>query len=86
LIEAMGRGALILYLKTPENTEVAGGIGIAFEAHSLPQVIQQVLAMRESERDQLRKAALERVRERYSWDVVTDQYEALFRSLCPGRG
>jgi len=86
LIEAMGRGALILYLKTPENTEVAGGIGIGFEAHSLPQAIQQVLAMRESERDQLRKAALERVRERYSWDVVTNQYEALFRSLCPGRG
>ncbi len=31
LIEAMGRGAVVLYLNTPENAEVAGGVGIAFE-------------------------------------------------------
>jgi glycosyltransferase involved in cell wall biosynthesis len=86
LIEAMGRGALILYLKTPENCEVAGGIGIEFEYDTLPQAIAQSLAMPESEREALREAALQRVRERYSWDVVTDQYEALFRELCPGRG
>lgn len=86
LIEAMGRGALILYLKTPENCEVAGGIGIEFEAHTLPAAIEQALAMPEDQRNHLRKAALERVRERYSWDVVTDQYEALFKELCPGRG
>jgi len=86
LIEAMGRGALILYLKTPENCEVAGGVGIEFELHSLAAAIEQALAMPESERNRLREAALQRVRERYSWDVVTDQYEALFRELCPGHG
>ena len=32
LIEAMGRGALTLYLDTPENAEVAGGAGIPFHA------------------------------------------------------
>ena len=32
LIEAMGRGALTLYLDTPENAEVAGGAGIPFIA------------------------------------------------------
>ncbi len=32
LIEAMGRGALVLYRNTPENAEVAGGAGIPFEA------------------------------------------------------
>ena len=31
LIEAMGRGALVLYRNTPENAEVAGGAGIPFE-------------------------------------------------------
>ncbi|MCP5111956.1 MAG: glycosyltransferase family 1 protein, partial [bacterium] len=31
LIEAMGRGALTLFLDTDENREVAGGAGIAFE-------------------------------------------------------
>ena len=31
LIEAMGRGALVLYRNTPENAEVAEGCGIPFE-------------------------------------------------------
>jgi glycosyltransferase involved in cell wall biosynthesis len=86
LIEAMGRGALILYLRTPENEEVAGGVGLGFEADELPARMREVLAMPEAERERLRQAAMERVRQRYSWDVVTDQYEALFRELCPGRG
>jgi glycosyltransferase involved in cell wall biosynthesis len=86
LIEAMGRGALILYLETLENTEVAGGVGVPFRADSLPQAIRRVLAMSDAEREERRQLSLARVRERYSWEVVTDQYEALFRELCPGRG
>lgn len=86
LIEAMGRGALILYLETLENTEVAGGVGIPFRADNLPDAIRQVLAMSDEERAERRRLSLERVRQRYSWEVVTDQYEALFRQLCPARG
>jgi len=86
LIEAMGRGALILYLKTPENCEVAGGAGIEFEQDSLPEAIRHALAMSDEDRDAFRAAALERVRQRYSWDVVTDQYETMFGELCKGRG
>jgi glycosyltransferase involved in cell wall biosynthesis len=86
LIEAMGRGALILYLDTAENREVAGETGIAFQADQLPQAMQKVLSMEEADREALRKAALERVRQRYSWEVVTDQYETLLRNLCQGRG
>lgn len=86
LIEAMGRGALVLYLKTPENCEVAGGAAIEYEAGGLPEAMEQALRMPESERERLRRAALERVRERYSWEVVTDQYEGLFKELCQGRG
>ena len=86
LIEAMGRGALILYLETPENIEVAGGIGIPFRLDTLSDAMRWALKMPEGERELLRAAALERVRQRYSWDVVTDQYEALFRELCQGHG
>lgn len=86
LIEAMGRGALILYLETPENIEVAGGIGIPFRLDTLSDAMRWALEMPEGERELLRAAALERVRQRYSWNVVTDQYEALFRELCQGRG
>ena len=83
LIEAMGRGALILYLETAENTEVAGGIGLPFTAETLPAVMQRALDMSPEERAAWQQKAVDRVRERYSWSAVTDAYEALFRRLCP---
>jgi glycosyltransferase involved in cell wall biosynthesis len=86
LIEAMGRGALTLYLDTPENQEVAGGAGIAFTHDNLSAVMEQVLHMSEEERESWRQRATNRVRERYSWDAVTDAYEKLLTRLaCSGR-
>ncbi len=82
LIEAMGRGALTLYLDTPENAEVAGGAGIAFTPDSLGDVMRRVLDMPEMERDKWRARAMERVRSRYSWDAVTDAYEKLLTELA----
>jgi glycosyltransferase involved in cell wall biosynthesis len=86
LIEAMGRGALVLYLNTPENHEVAGQAGVPFESEDdLARQLAHVLAMTDDERDQLRRNAIDRVRERYSWDAVTDAYERLFQSLASAR-
>lgn len=83
LIEAMGRGALVIYLKTRENEEVAGGAAIPFtDEHDLAAVIRRVLDMPESQRDALRQAALDRVQTRYSWDAVTSAYENLFLRLA----
>jgi len=82
LIESMARGALTLYLDTPENTEVAGGAGIPFTHQNLSDQIQSVLAMPESERNALRESARLRVAERYSWDAVTAAYERLLEGLC----
>jgi glycosyltransferase involved in cell wall biosynthesis len=82
LIEAMGRGALTLYLDTAENTEVAGGTGLAFRRDTLPQVLERALNMPEAEREALRNQARERVRSRYSWDAVTDAYEKLLTRLA----
>jgi glycosyltransferase involved in cell wall biosynthesis len=81
LIEAMGRGALVLYRNTPENAEVAGDAGIPFEPAELAAKIRAVLDMPEEERETFRRSALERVRRRYSWDAVTDAYEGLLRKL-----
>jgi glycosyltransferase involved in cell wall biosynthesis len=81
LIEAMGRGALVLYRNTPENDEVAGGAGIPFEPEELAAKIELALAMPEDQRDVLRRKAMDRVRERYSWDAVTDRYERLLTGL-----
>jgi glycosyltransferase involved in cell wall biosynthesis len=81
LIEAMGRGALVLYLNTPENAEVAGGIGIAFEPGDLPEKLEIAIAMPPEQRALLGARAMERVIERYGWDAVTDQYERLLLRL-----
>ena len=81
LIEAMGRGALVLYLNTPENTEVAGDAGIPFEARELPGKLAALLEMPPPERAEWGRRAMARVTERYSWDAVTLQYEALLLRL-----
>ena len=86
LIEAMGRGALTLYLDTPENAEVACGAGIAFTHGNLKDVLEQILHMPEMEREQWRQRAVERVRKRYSWEAVTDTYEALLTKLAHRTG
>jgi glycosyltransferase involved in cell wall biosynthesis len=84
LIEAMGRGALVLYLNTPENAEVAGGAGFAFEDGQLEPKLVEVLGMSSEERSEWGRRASERVRERYGWEAVTDQYEKLLTSLLSG--
>jgi glycosyltransferase involved in cell wall biosynthesis len=82
LIEAMGRGALVLYLNTPENEEVAGGAAVPFE-NDLVEKLQWAVELSEEERACWGEKAMERVRRLYSWDAVTDSYERLFRRLLP---
>jgi glycosyltransferase involved in cell wall biosynthesis len=81
LIEAMGRGALVLYRNTPENAEVAGDVGIPFEAGELAAALRHALAMPEFDRECLRHAAMVRVRDHYSWDAVTGAYEELLQGM-----
>ena len=82
LIESMGRGALTLYLDTPENREVAGEAAIAFTHANLAEKLREVLAMTEGARDALRERAARRIAERYSWRAVTEAYEQLLRGLA----
>lgn len=82
LIEAMGRGALVLYYETRENAEVCGDAGIPYrDGADLSRKIADVLAMDESEREVLSRRAVQRVRERYDWNAVTTQYEQLLLSI-----
>lgn len=77
LIEAMGRGALVLYRDTPENAEVAGDAGIPFDGPDLAAKLESVLSMPEDSRAALRRRAIDRARARYSWEAVTMAYERL---------
>ena len=80
LIEAMGRGALVLYRDTAENAEVAGDAGIPFGG-DLTEKIEHTLAMSDGERETLRRRARERVQQNYCWDAVATAYENLFQSI-----
>jgi glycosyltransferase involved in cell wall biosynthesis len=82
LIEAMARGCLILYRGTPENVEVCADAGLSFHGQAdLARRMREVLAMTDTERETLRARARQRAAERYTWNRVTDQYEALLQSL-----
>jgi len=87
LIESMAAGNLVLAFATPENIEVTGGTALIFRSRDeLAMTLDQIV--REPDGTQyttLRAAALERARSTYSWDRVTDQYEALFSSLIDRR-
>jgi glycosyltransferase involved in cell wall biosynthesis len=80
LIEAMGRGALVLYLHTPESAEVAGDAAVAF-TNDLVKKLTWAVRASESERAEWGRRASERIRKLYSWNTVTDQYEALLQGL-----
>ena len=87
LLEAMAAGIAVVVNDTPENLETMGGAGLAYPgalgAAGLRPVLERLLADEGAARA-LGARALERVRAHYSWDAVTDAYEALFRSLRRG--
>jgi len=84
LVEAMGSGRPVLYYDTPENREVAGGVGVRFSfggESSLDDIIGSVIddEKRLSEMSRLSKS---RVDERYRWSEVADRYEEVLEGLC----
>jgi glycosyltransferase involved in cell wall biosynthesis len=81
LVEAMGRGALVLYLNTPENAEVAADAGIPFQPDDLVDKLRLALSLDPAERERYTRKAMERVRQRYDWERITDAYERLFRQV-----
>jgi glycosyltransferase involved in cell wall biosynthesis len=91
ILKALGYGNLVLALNTPFNAEVLdnGRCGLLYEKNvaSLVEKIKFAESHPE-EMQQFRALAPERIRERFTWEQITDQYEALFckitakRSIC----
>jgi len=88
LLKALGCGNAILALNTPFNSEVLdkGRYGLLFErnAESLAEKMKQLesdAAMAEG----FRARARDRIRERFTWELITDQYEELFAAVRDGK-
>jgi glycosyltransferase involved in cell wall biosynthesis len=82
LIEAMGRGALVLYLDTPESREVAGEDAVEFQREELVSKLQWAVDLPQGERTLWGARAMRKIEKLYSWSIVTDAYESLLRRLA----
>ncbi len=85
VLEAMAFGNVVVVNDTHENMETVGDAGIGYAgsegAATLARVLQALIdnpAMAE----EYRCRAKERVRQHFTWDVVTDEYEQLFDKLA----
>lgn len=84
LIEAMAYGNCIIANGTPENREVLGDAGEFYDINDFEMLAQKinVLVADQNGRRRYGNLAKERAKQHYNWDLVTDQYEELFRRLC----
>ncbi len=88
LVEAMGYGCCTLVNRTPENVEVAGEVGLYFEA-ARPSTLTAACEWVRShpgEAAERGRAAAARAARLYSWDEVADAYARLFRRLLGPSG
>jgi glycosyltransferase involved in cell wall biosynthesis len=82
LLEAMGYGNCVLTLNTPENVEVTGDAAIHYrDTADLAAQLQSVLRGGATVA-QYRQRAQARIRERYDWEHVVEEYERLFARMA----
>ena len=82
LVKALGYGNCIVALNTPFNREVLHNYGVMFE-HDAEDLRQKLQFIEENPgvAAQYRERAPQRIREAYTWEHITDQYEDLFHKL-----
>ena len=86
LLKALGYGNCVLALGTAFNQEVLQDYGILFEndASDLARKMQDIEEHPEIAAE-YRVRAPQRIREAYTWEKITDQYEELFLQLANGQ-
>ncbi|MDQ3092522.1 MAG: glycosyltransferase [Actinomycetota bacterium] len=88
ILEAMAAGNCVLVNDHTPNVETVGDAGVTFSGEEgVPSLVAQLerLLADPGTVEALRGRARERAR-RYSWEAVTDQYEALLRGAVAARG
>lgn len=87
LVDAMGYGNCILANDVPQHREVLGEAGIYFSVKDIQDLATKLQHITDhpAEVKLYSGKALKRVREKYSWDKVTSDYEQLFRNMLRKR-
>ena len=83
LLKALGYGNCIVALDTVFNREVLGTYG-QFFTKDLASLVERLQYLEDHPEVQaaLASAAPERIRERYTWDHISDEYERLCYRMC----
>lgn len=84
LLEGMGHGNCVLANEVPEHHEVLGDAGVFFSTKNngeLTEKMQYLIDHPEVVKEK-EVMSVARIREKYTWDRVTEAYEALFARLC----
>lgn len=82
LLESLAAGNCVIVLDVPYNLEVIGEAGLSFSKAegSLNQSLTKVLGNPHLV-SEMRKKAVERIKENYTWDKIVNQYEKLFYQM-----
>ena len=87
LVEAMAYGNCVIVHNTQENQETIGDAGLSYDGErggeDLRSVLETVLDNPEMT-ELYRKKAAERASLYYTWEAITDSYEALFYDVLAG--
>jgi glycosyltransferase involved in cell wall biosynthesis len=80
LVEAMAFGNCVVVNGTPENVEVIGDAGLVYKKNDVESLKDklQYLVDHEDICSGFGKKAQQRAKEKYSWEMVVDEYENLF--------
>ena len=83
--EAMACGVPCVVTDVGDSAAIIGGTGFVVppgDPVALAAAVRRVLAMSADQRQELGRAARERVRERFHLPVIVERYEALYRELA----
>lgn len=82
LLEAMATGNLCIASDIPENLEALGGAGLSFRSRDSEDLATRLrwALTNENQTTDLRRLAVKRVSQQFSWEAVTDSLEQLYSS------
>ena len=82
VLRALAAGNCVVALDTAFNREVLGENGLFFQKseESAREVLEDILESR-AKRELYASRSRDRIREKYTWDIIADQYEELFNDM-----